>query len=153
MKVTQGTWVTIRYDLLDQKKEIVESTDDEPVRFRQGDDDILPGLEAAMEGREDGDEFEVTLAPAEAYGDVQPEGIVSMPRDQLPPDVDLEKGDWIALELDPEEREANGIDDDEAEMEMRVIEVHEDEVLLDANHPLAGQEVTFRVKILAVEAD
>ena len=72
-------------------------------------------------------------------------GLISVPRAELPKEPVPEKGDWIVVHIEGEGEEAE-------ELEMRVIETSQEEVVLDANHPLAGQEVTFRVHVISVEA-
>jgi FKBP-type peptidyl-prolyl cis-trans isomerase SlyD len=154
MKVRANTLVTIHYRLFDATGELVESTEDDgPVCYLHGNEEILTGLEGGLEGSEAGQTLRLVLAPADAYGEYDPEGLVSIPRTELPSDVDYEAGDWISVSVDGEEEEGEAGDkeDGENEMEMRVLEVRADEIVLDANHPLAGQSVTFEVEVLAVE--
>ncbi|MFT5198301.1 MAG: FKBP-type peptidyl-prolyl cis-trans isomerase 2, partial [Planctomycetota bacterium] len=90
----------------------------------------------------------------EAYGDYNPDGLISVPRDSFPADAEIIAGDWIEIEIEPGDEEGNPIEDAEPEMmEAKIIEVSADAVSLDANHPLAGQSVTFEMKVLSVEAN
>ena len=148
MKITKGTTVTIHYDLFTEDGECVESTrDEDPVRYQHGDEEVLPGLEEALLGHVVGDEVRVTLAPEDAYGDYNPEGLVSLPRDQIDSaEEEANQGDWITVTVTETE------DGEDGELDMRIVEIHDDEFILDANHPLAGQTVTFVVEVLAVEA-
>ncbi len=135
----------MHYELFTASGELLETTqEDGPVRYVHGDEEILPGLEAALEGHGAGDEVRVTLSAQDAYGDYNPEGLVSVPRQQFDDDADLEPDTWITVTV------AESEETDEGELEMRVVEVREDEVILDANHPLAGQAVTFAVSVIAV---
>lgn len=144
-KILSGKRVRLAFRLFDAQGELVEEVgEDEPVEFVQGEEEILPGLERSIEGLSEGDELTVTLAPEEAYGDYDPAGLISVPRSELPKEPVPEKGDWIVVHIERE-------DDEDEELDMRVLEISDEEVVLDANHPLAGQEVTFRARVLAVE--
>jgi len=147
MKIEKGATVEFHYELVSQDGECLESTrDDEPVTYGHGSGEILPGLEAALEGRDAGEKLQVELTPDEAYGAYDPEGLVSVPRSELSNDDELAKDEWITVSVTDTE------DGEEGELEMRIVEVHEDEVILDANHPLAGQAVTFRVEVISVRS-
>jgi FKBP-type peptidyl-prolyl cis-trans isomerase SlyD len=150
VKVANDHWVEFHYDLFDARGELVESTaEDGPVRYLHGHEEILPGLERALEGHSPGEELRVPLPAGEAYGDYDPEGLITVPRSELGTTEELTAGDWLSVRVEGDDG-AEGADDDD-EMELRIIEVHADEVILDANHPLAGQDVTFRVTLLSVE--
>ena len=149
MKIAHHSLVEIEYVLIDEEGEVLEESDagDEgPVRYVQGLGLILPGLEDALEGAEPGSSLEVRLRPEDAYGDYDPAGLVNVPRDELPADAELVPGDWITVTVADEDEAQNG----ENELEMRVVELNSEGVILDANHPLAGKPVTFRVKVLSV---
>ena len=147
MTIRANSVVEIRYRLFDARGELVETTDEDgPIRYRHGEAEILTGLERALEGAAAGDELRVTLQPEEAYGAHNPEGIVAVPRDELP-EGDYAPGTWVAVGLEAEA----GEDVEDAELEMRVLEVHDDTIVMDANHPLAGQPVTFEVEVVSVE--
>ena len=120
-----------------------ETTDEGPLRCVVGDDELPPRVSAALEGREVGDAFELALDPDDAFGAYDPAGIVSVPREDLPAD-ELEVGDWIAVTIEDEDAGT------EEELEMRVMEIHPDAVVLDANHPLADQRVTFEIRVIDV---
>ena len=161
MTIRQGSTVEIHYELFDERGELVESTREEgPVRYVHGLGEILPGLERALEGAAAGARLEVELEAADAYGDYDPEGLVSLPLAEIPTDLPLARGDWISVHVEPDDEEEEGAaehahgagdgDDEEREMELRVVEIAGDEVVLDANHPLAGQRVTFRVTVASV---
>jgi len=150
--IRAGSIVEIRYRLFDARGELVETTDEEgPVRYRHGQAEILAGLEEALEGARAGDELRVTLGPEEAYGAHNPEGIVAVPRKELP-EGDYAPGAWVAVHFEPDPDEAGPPDEEgDEELEMRVVEVQDDAVIMDANHPLAGQSVTFEVEVVSVE--
>lgn len=153
MKVQDGSLVAMNYRLFDVKNALVESTEEEgPVTYRHGNGEILPGLEKALSGQEAGGSLRVTVAPEEAYGMYNPEGLVSVPRADLPAEHEYVPGEWISVTVEDDEHESTDEEHEpDNEMEMRIVEVHEEEIVLDANHELAGQPVTFEVEILSVD--
>ena len=148
MKIETGSTVEVEYTIYDSEGNAVESSDDEPIEYVHGEGEILPGLEDALAGHAAGDEVTVTLACADAFGEHNPDGIVSIPRDNLPEGTELSPGDFITLTSEPEDGEGDEVAD---EFELRVIEVNDDAVMADANHPLAGQDVRFEVRVLTVK--
>jgi FKBP-type peptidyl-prolyl cis-trans isomerase SlyD len=144
VKIVQDTMVELEYELLDKEGEVLETTaDDGPVTYLHGHGEILGGLERALDGAEIGANLTVTLAPEDAYGLHDPEGIVAVPRSEFPADAEIVPGDCVDVTVDED-------DEDEGTIEMVVVEIRPDTIFLDANHPLAGQEVTFRVNVLTV---
>src|SRR5262245_11259924 len=146
MRIQRGSHVVLRYELFDQEGELVESSEDgEPMEYTQGADEIAPALERALSGKGEGERVRVTLPPAEAFGAIDPGLIVSVPRSELPADVPLVVGEYVpvALENAPEDLE-------DEEVEFRVVEVGAEEVVLDANHPLAGKTITFALEVVSV---
>ncbi len=141
MRIERGCRVEIRYEIFDESGVAVDG--DGPIAYVHGEGEILPGLERALDGRESGDELELTLDADDAFGPYDPEGVIPALRSQFPADCELERGMSITIDV--------GFDEGETEMlEMRVIEVNGDEVVLDGNHPLAGQRVTFKVEVTSV---
>ena len=108
-----------------------------------GDGDLPEAIEEALVGRVKGDVFEITLQPEDAFGAFDPQGIVSVPRNEFPEGEEIEKGLFVELEV-------NADDGSSETLETRVIEVNPEAVTLDANHPLAGKVVTFRMRVLEV---
>ena len=149
MQIVPGSQVVLKYELYQADGKLFESSDDEPIEFVQGSGDVLPGLERALEGLEEGAELEVTLAAADAFGEYNPDGLVAVPRAELPAGAELVRDEWITVVVHGDE---GGDEEQLGEMDMRIIEVGEDEVILDANHPLAGQDVTFKLAVLSVRA-
>jgi FKBP-type peptidyl-prolyl cis-trans isomerase SlyD len=147
MKIADGCRVELAYDLFDDQGELVESSKQggETMVYVHGAGEIPPALERRLEGSGSGDHMEVSLAAGEAYGDYNPDGIITVPRSQFPPEAEIVPGDRISVALVEDE-------DDEApdEIEMRVSEISPEAIVLDANHPLAGHAVTFRLEVLNV---
>ncbi|HEV8113573.1 MAG TPA: peptidylprolyl isomerase [Planctomycetota bacterium] len=148
MKIATGCIVEIEYELFDAEGELVEnSKEGGPMVYLHGNEEIPEGLEKELEGRQKGDKLHVALPPGEAYGEYNPDGLVSVPREQFPPDAEIVPGDWIDVTL----ADAEGKEPQDAEsIEMKVIEISPESIVLDANHPLAGQACTFDLTILSV---
>jgi len=147
VKIAPGSRVALRYRLFDGEGELVESSDDgELMEYVQGADEVAEGLERALEGKAVGDHVRVVLPPEEAFGAFDPELLVTVPRSEIPSEVELTIGDFLPVELEDAPEDLEG-----EEVEFRIVEVGEDEVVLDANHPLAGETVTFELEVMSVE--
>jgi FKBP-type peptidyl-prolyl cis-trans isomerase 2/predicted Fe-Mo cluster-binding NifX family protein len=129
-----GRLVQLAYELSAEGQVIDRSED---VRYLHGQNQLLPSLERAVAGRRAGESFELTLAPADGYGERDEARVVEVPRSQIPPDAT--PGAILRMERP-----------DGAAMPVAVVSVGESTVTLDANHPLAGKTVTFKVKVLGV---
>lgn len=143
--IAKGTLVQLEYTLLGDKGETLESSaEDGPMECHVGDGDLPEAIEEALVGRAKGDVFEITLQPEDAFGTYDPQGIVSVPRSEFPEGEEVEKGLFVELEV-------NADDGSSETLETRVVEVNPEAVTLDANHPLAGKVVTFRMRVLDVD--
>lgn len=141
MKVGDDMVVTLDYTLRLDDGEIVDSTEgEEPLEILQGFGQIIPGLEDALYGMAVGEEKDVVVPPEDAYGDVDDEDYQTLPRDVFPADMPLEAG--MILDL-------HDMSTGES-LEATVTEVMPDSVLLDLNHPLAGETLHFHVKVTAI---
>jgi FKBP-type peptidyl-prolyl cis-trans isomerase 2 len=109
----------------------------EPLEFEVGCGQMIPGFEDAVMGMENGDEREFKLEPAEAYGDRDPKLVQKVPKDQLPDEVAPEM--VLVVQLP-----------DGVQIPVKVLEVSEAEVTLDLNHPLAGETLNFKIKIVDI---
>lgn len=144
MNIQQNTLVELAYIILGPDGEVVESSEEtEPLIFVQGDGEVPEGLEKALEGKAEGDEVEVHFETGEAFGDFDPDGLVTVPRDQFPEEADVQVDDIVPVTIEDD-------DGNKEEIEMRVEEVNADAVIMDMNPPLAGKEATFQVKVLSV---
>lgn len=139
--VTNGQVVSMEYTLW-VGGEVLDTSDGQgPLQFLAGYGNIIPGLEQEMMGMKIGDEKEVTVAPVDGYGEYDEAAFMDVPRKEFPDDMSIEEG----LELS-----VSG-DDGQAHY-ARIDEVGDDSVRLDFNHPLAGQELKFKVKVVALRA-
>lgn len=147
MKIEQDCFVELEYQLKNGKGEVVEqSTERGPMTYLHGHEEILPALEQGLEGADEGDKLSICLEPDQAYGPYDPDQILSVPRSEFPEDAEIVPGDWITISLSDEQ----DTDVDGQEMDARVVEISPDAITLDANHPLAGQQVVFEMRVLKV---
>jgi len=137
MVVTKNSIISIYYSVIDMDGNMIDSNNEfEPLQYLQGGENILPSLEAALEGAVINEEREVTLGPHQAYGDHN---------DQLVISVDTEK--FPAQLGHPEEGMIVDIDEGG---EMIVVALKDDKVILDGNHPLVGKTLYFSVKVVSI---
>ena len=141
LTVTDDLVVSLAYTLRFDDGEIIDSaTDQEPLEFLQGWGQIIPGLERSLYGLAVNDEKEVVVAPADGYGEPDLDEFEELPRDAFPSNLALTEGMSVRLR-----------DDRSGEVfEAYITEISPDTVLLDFNHPLAGETLYFQVKIAAL---
>jgi FKBP-type peptidyl-prolyl cis-trans isomerase SlyD len=129
--------VTIDYTLRNAAGDVLDSSDgSEPLTYLHGANQIVPGLERALDGLDTGAERDVVVAPEDGYGAADPAGIFTIPRAAFPPDLVVAAGDTFM-----------GENDDGEGLPVRVVEVRDDAILVDANHPLAGVTLYFHVSV------
>ena len=139
LKVQDGHVVSIEYALHVDGELIDQSEKDEPLEFIQGEGEIIPGLEQAMYGLAVGDSKTVIVSAKEGYGELDSDAFADVPREQFPPDFPLKPG--TELQVKTEEGEI---------LAARIESIAKETVRLDFNHPLAGKELHFAVKVLAL---
>lgn len=131
--------VSFHYTLKDSKGTQLESSfGDDPMSYLEGVGQIIPGLEAALEGSKKGDKKTVNVKAADAYGEFEQELIVEVPKAQLPK-KDIAVGDQFHADS------GNG-----HVQVVTVTKVEGDTVTVDGNHPLAGQDLNFEVEVMDV---
>jgi len=137
--IQPNTHVTVDYELRDDEGDLIDASegdDGEPIRYVHGYGMLVPGLEAALAGLKAGDEREI-LVPAEAgYGERDEDLVLEIERAEFPEPKAVEVGDEFVAESP-----------DGDEMVMTVVELRDDRVVVDANHPLAGMSLRYVVKI------
>jgi FKBP-type peptidyl-prolyl cis-trans isomerase 2 len=145
-KIEKGRRVVLRYELFDRAGELLETSEEgDPMEYEHGAEEIAPRLEEALEGLAAGAAVRVTLPPEEAFGAVDPGLVLTVPRSELPEDLVLTVGEVLPVSLEDAPEDLA-----DEEIEFRIVEVGEEEVLLDANHPLAGETVTFALEVVSV---
>lgn len=128
------------YSLRDPEGKVVDSSEGgEALWFVEGDGRMIPGLERAVRGHDIGDEFQVTIDPEDAYGYPQRQLIRTVARDMIAADVDELKIGMIFQ-----------VGSGDSHQVVRVVEINDDGVTIDGNHPLAGVTFRFDVKVLEV---
>jgi len=115
------------------------SKDAEPLTVTIGKGELIPGFEDALLGMAAGDSKNVTIAAEDAYGPRRADLVQEIGRDQFPPDMELEAGGAVLI------RGPDG-----QPMRLMIQELSEESVTLDANHPLAGQDLTFALKLVEI---
>jgi len=140
--ITEGSKVSLEYTLATDTGETVDSNkgeDGEPLVYTQGNNEIIPALEAELNGMAAGEEKQVTLQPDQAYGQVDPEAYQEVPLEQIPENA-RQEGQLLIMQ----DQQGN-------KQQIRISELRESSALLDLNHPLAGQTLHFDVKVVDVQ--
>lgn len=139
MQVKNGDTVRVHYTgKLDDGTVFDSSRDGEPLEATLGEEMLIPGFERALLGLSVGESVTVTIAPEDAYGEVSEELLLAVPRDQFPAHLVPEKGLMLQINTD------------QGDMDVRIADVTDTEIVLDANHPLAGQALTFELELVAI---
>jgi FKBP-type peptidyl-prolyl cis-trans isomerase SlyD len=148
MKVSKHTLVSIIYDMYigtgDARKLKEKATRGEPVKFIFGEEMMISGIENALDGLEVGDKFNFTLQPEDAYGERSKANIIELPRSSFEINGRLDslviyRGNTIQM-LDAEGKRLN----------CTVVEVGEEMITVDFNHPLAGETLHFTGEVINV---
>ncbi|MCF8024353.1 MAG: peptidylprolyl isomerase [Desulfobacteraceae bacterium] len=133
----QGDTVKVHYKgKLDDGSVFDSSEGKDPLEFKIGEGNIIPGVEEAVVGMAPEDTKEATIPPEKAYGDYKDEMVIEVEKSQFPEHIDPELGQQ--LELKQEEGQ---------NIVVTVTNVGEEKVTLDANHPLAGKDLTFELTL------
>lgn len=139
MKITQHSAVTIHYRLSDAEGRLLEdSFESEPMVYLHGTENLIPGLEAALDGKAKGDKLDVTISANEAYGEYHDGLRQAVPLEAFGDVEDIVPGMRFIAETEMGQRP------------VQVIEVKDDVVVVDGNHPLAGQALSFNVEVIDV---
>jgi len=116
------------------------SVDREPLEVTLGQGMLIPGFEKGIMTMELNEKKTINIPVAEAYGDVQKELLYHVKKEQLPQDMKPEVGMGLASK-----------GEDGREVQFRIAEVNEDHIIADANHPLAGQDLTFDLELVEIK--
>ncbi|WP_335917343.1 peptidylprolyl isomerase [Shewanella chilikensis] len=139
MQITQHSAVTIHYRLTDAKGQLIESSfEADPMVYLHGMENLIPGLEKALEGKSKGDTLEVTIESEEAYGPYHDGLRQEVPLEAFGDIQDIVPGMRFIAETEMGQRP------------VQVTEVLDNSVIVDGNHPLAGQSLTFNVEVMDV---
>jgi len=139
MKITNSSVVVMHYAVSDSEGTLIDSSyDHKPMAIIQGTGYLIPGLEDALIDHQEGDKFEVAVACDQAYGQRHDEYVQTVPKELLQGVEDLAVGTQLRASTD------------EGEQTVIVIDVTDEEVTVDGNHPLSGIDLNFDVEILEV---
>jgi FKBP-type peptidyl-prolyl cis-trans isomerase SlyD len=139
LKVEKDLVISMDYELKVENSIIDYSEEGDPIVFLQGHGNIIPGLEKAIQGMNIGDSKEVFVKAADAYGEFDPENFTEVPRTEFPEEIPLEIGTEIGVN-----------DENGEELSAYIEEVDVDKITLNFNHPLAGKDLEFKVKIVGI---
>jgi len=136
----QGDTVRIHYTgTLSDGTTFDSSEGRDPLEFTVGSGQIIPGLDKAIPGMNVGEKKTVEVPCAEAYGDREDAAMQTVPRDQIPEEIEVKPG--LQLQVQTPQGQV---------VPVTVAEVGETEVTLDANHPLAGRDLTFNIELVEI---
>jgi FKBP-type peptidyl-prolyl cis-trans isomerase SlyD len=139
MRIAEKTVVAIDYTLKDDDGQLLDSSDGrEPLSYLHGAGAIIPGLERELEGKQAGDELKVAIAPEDGYGQRNDALRQQVPRDQFTGVDDLAVGMQFR------------VNSNAGPLVVTVVEVADDVVTIDGNHPLAGVQLNFAVTVREV---
>ncbi|MCK4901275.1 MAG: peptidylprolyl isomerase [Anaerolineales bacterium] len=136
-EVQDGVIITLDYTVTVDGEIVDTSQNAEPILFIQGKGHIVPGLERALYGMSQGESKEMVVAAADGYGEVDEEAFAEIPRSEFPPEIPLEPG--VELQLRNQEGD---------ELEAFIVSADNETVHMNFNHPLAGKELHFSVKVI-----
>ncbi len=140
--VAKDVVVSLQYKLrLDDGTLVEESSEHDPLVYLHGHKNIVPGLERALEGMRVGERKTVVVEPQDAYGEYDPDDVGRLSRDQLPAGFVPEVGMFLPV-----------VDETGRESEVEIVSIEEDALILDFNHPMAGERLQFEVEITGLRA-
>jgi FKBP-type peptidyl-prolyl cis-trans isomerase 2 len=139
-QVKSGDKVKVHYHGKLRSGETFDSSNGrEPLEFTVGGGQVIKGFDQGVTGMQVGDKKTVEIPVQDAYGEKQQEMIIEFPKSQFPPDMNPEEGMQLQM--------SNGAGQN---FNVTVVEVKEDSVVLDANHPLAGEDLIFDIELVEI---
>lgn len=139
-KVKSGDKIRVHYHgKLTSGETFDSSTGREPLEFEVGSGMVIKGFDTGVTGMEVGEKKTITIPFIEAYGPKNPEMVIEMPKDRFPKDLEITIGMPLSMS-----------DQQGQQFEVTIVEIKEDVVLLDANHPLAGQDLVFDLELVEI---
>jgi FKBP-type peptidyl-prolyl cis-trans isomerase 2 len=117
------------------------SLEREPIEFTLGEGTIIPGFETGVLNMKEAEKKTIEIPKEEAYGEVKKDLFQQVGKDQLPEDMKPEVGMGLVSQ-----------NPDGTERQLRVAEVNEDHIVVDANHPLAGHDLTFELELVEIKS-
>ena len=141
MTIENGKYVQIEYEGTLEDGSLFDSTEKsgQPLEFQLGASQVIEGFESAIKEMGQGEEKVIKIDPAKAYGQPDPELIKEFPRESVPNNENLEPGQRVIVTA------ANGMP-----FQAKIVEVDETNVKIDLNHPLAGETLNFKLKVVGI---
>jgi FKBP-type peptidyl-prolyl cis-trans isomerase 2 len=142
MQVKEGDTVKVDYTGKFDDGTVFDSSEGkQPLEFEAGAGRVIKGFDNAVIGMKKDEEKEIKLKPEEAYGESKPELIQKVPKDQFPPEPKPELGMMLLLKS----KEGN-------QFPAKITEISDKEITLDMNHPMAGKNLNFTIKVVDVKS-
>ena len=139
-EIKKGDKVKVEYTGKLEDGSVFDSSEGKaPLCFEVGAQQVIPGFDKAVEGMKKDEEKEFTLKVDEAYGPVREEMVQEIPRDKLPKDPEPKEGMMLMMQAPTGQQ-----------IPAKITKVEDDKVTIDINHPLAGKDLTFSVKVVGV---
>jgi FKBP-type peptidyl-prolyl cis-trans isomerase SlyD len=138
--VSEGKSVKVDYTLKVDGKIVDSSKGRQPLQFKAGSHEVVPGFEKAVMGMKVGEKKSFKVSPEEGYGAENPKAIRDVPRKELPADLTPKAGMTVYAQAKNGQR-----------FPVRIVEVKKDVVVMDFNHPLAGKTLNFDVEVLDIK--
>ena len=144
MKITQNAVVEFSYELEVDGQIVDHTTKERPLDYIHGTGSLLPKLEEHIEGMEPGDKFDVTLSPADGYGEIDPQRIIDLPKAAFEVNGEIREDLLVPGNTIPMMNSMGGV------IPGVVLEVSEDSVKMDLNHQMAGKTLHFTGEVISV---
>ena len=139
-EVKNGDKVKVHYHGRLTSGETFDSSEGrEPLEFEVGSGMVIKGFDDGVTGMKVGEKKTVNISAEQAYGEKNPDMVIEYPRDQFPSHIELKVGEQLVMSS------ASG-----QQFQVRIAEIKDDVVLLDANHPLAGEELIFDIELVEI---
>ena len=139
MTVSKDKVITIEYELKSADGEIFDSSEENgALSYIQGGGFLVPGIENALEGKKVGDAIQIVVQPAEGYGEYSEDLVFEVGKDDFEKGVEIVEGLEFQAEIGDEVRLCT------------VVAIEKDLITVDANHPLSGEELHVRAKVLEI---
>lgn len=142
MTIENGNKITIEYEGKLENGTIFDSSKnhDKPLEFEVGSGQVIPGFDKAVLGMELNQEKEFTIPAKEAYGEINPELEKEIPKSSMPEGKEPQPGMTLIM-----------TSQDGRQFPAKITKVDDNNITIDLNHPLAGKDLTFKIKILKIE--
>ncbi|MCM8533024.1 MAG: peptidylprolyl isomerase [Lentisphaeraceae bacterium] len=135
MKITANTVVTIDFEMTNQDGQLIDSTKEDALIYLHGHENIMPELENGLNGLEAGNDFEVVLSPEKAFGEKEEGKVFTVPKTEFEAPK-LEVG-----------MQFQTVDEENNPVIATIVDLKDDDVVIDENHPLAGMTLTFKGQV------